>query len=194
MSASTTAKHRLFVIRHGATEWSRSGQHTGHTDIPLLPEGESQARATGELLADHEFALVLTSPLQRARRTCELVGLADQAQVEPNLIEWDYGDYEGITSAEIHQTVPGWTVWTGTVPGGESINDVAARADAVIKRALATDGDTIVFAHGHILRLLTARWCELDPVEGRRFVLDPATLCVLGWEHESRAVLQWNNR
>ena len=132
MSESTTAKHRLFVIRHGATEWSRSGQHTGHTDIPLLPDGEAQARATGELLADHEFALVLTSPLQRARRTCELVGLADQAQVEPNLIEWDYGDYEGITSAEIHQTVPGWTVWTGTVPGGESINDVAARADAVI--------------------------------------------------------------
>jgi len=194
MSASRPAKHRLFVIRHGATEWSRSGQHTGHTDIPLLPEGEAQARATGQLLADHEFALVLTSPLQRARRTCELVGLADQAQVEPNLIEWDYGDYEGITSAEIHQTVPGWTVWTGTVPGGESINDVAARADAVIKRALATDGDTIVFAHGHILRLLTARWCELDPVEGRRFVLDPATLCVLGWEHESRVILQWNNR
>lgn len=194
MSASRPAKHRLFVIRHGATEWSRSGQHTGHTDIPLLPEGEAQARATGQLLAAHEFALVLTSPLQRARRTCELVGLADQAQVEPNLIEWDYGDYEGITSAEIHQSVPGWTVWTGIVPGGESINDVAARADAVIERALATDGDTIVFAHGHILRLLTARWCELDPVEGRRFVLDPATLCALGWEHESRAILQWNNR
>jgi probable phosphoglycerate mutase len=194
MRASRPAKHRLFVIRHGATEWSRSGQHTGHTDIPLLPEGEAQARATGQLLADHEFALVLTSPLQRARRTCELVGLADQAQVEPNLIEWDYGDYEGITSAEIHQTVPGWTVWTGAVPGGETIEQVAARADAVIERALAADGDTIVFAHGHILRLITARWCELDPVEGRRFVLDPATLCVLGWEHESRAILQWNNR
>ncbi len=194
MSASRPAKHRLFVIRHGATEWSLTGQHTGHTDIPLLPEGEAQARATGELLADHEFALVLTSPLQRARRTCELVGLANQAQVEPNLIEWDYGDYEGITSAEIHQTVPGWTVWTGAVPGGETIHQVAARADAVIERALAADGDTIVFAHGHILRLLTTRWCELDPAEGRRFVLDPATLCVLGWEHESRAILQWNNR
>ncbi len=194
MTAPTTAKHRLFVIRHGATEWSRSGQHTGHTDIPLLPEGEAQARATGQLLADHEFALVLTSPLQRARRTCELAGLADQAEVEPNLIEWDYGDYEGITSAEIHQTAPGWTVWTGAVPGGETIHQLAARADAVIKRALATDGDTIVFAHGHILRLLTARWCELDPAEGRRFVLDPATLCVLGWEHECRAILQWNNR
>ena len=176
MSASGSAKHRLFVIRHGATEWSLTGQHTGHTDIPLLPEGEAQARATGELLADHEFALVLTSPLQRARRTCELVGLANQAQVEPNLIEWDYGDYEGITSAEIHQTVPGWTVWTGAVPGGETIHQVAARADAVIERALAADGDTIVFAHGHILRLLTTRWCELDPAEGRRFVLDPATL------------------
>jgi len=194
MSASTTAKHRLFVIRHGATEWSRSGQHTGHTDIPLLPDGEAQARATGELLADHEFALVLTSPLQRARRTCELVGLADQSEIEPNLIEWDYGDYEGITSAQIHESVPGWTVWTGAVPGGETIDQVAARADAVIERALTADGDTIVFAHGHILRLLTARWCELDPAEGRRFVLDPATLCVLGWEHESRAILQWNNR
>jgi probable phosphoglycerate mutase len=194
MSPSTIAKHRLFVIRHGATEWSRSGQHTGHTDIPLLPEGEAQARATGALLAGHEFALVLTSPLQRARRTCELVGLADQSEIEPNLIEWDYGDYEGITSAQIHETVPGWTVWTGAVPGGDTIDQVAARADAVIERALAADGDTIVFAHGHILRLLTARWCELEPAEGRRFVLDPATLCVLGWEHESRAILQWNNR
>ena len=194
MSPSPIAKHRLFVIRHGATEWSRSGQHTGHTDIPLLPEGEAQARATGALLAGHEFALVLTSPLQRARRTCELVGLADQSEIEPNLIEWDYGDYEGITSAQIHETVPGWTVWTGAVPGGETIDQVAARADAVIERALTADGDTIVFAHGHILRMLTARWCELDPAEGRRFVLDPATLCVLGWEHASRAILQWNNR
>jgi probable phosphoglycerate mutase len=194
MNSTPAMKNRLFVIRHGATEWSRSGQHTGHTDIPLLPEGEEQARATGALLADHEFALVLTSPLQRARRTCELVGLGAQAEVEPNLIEWDYGQYEGITSAQIHETVPGWTVWTGTVPGGDTIDQVAARADAVIERALAADGDTIVFAHGHILRLLTARWCQLDPAEGCRFVLDPATLCVLGWEHESRAILQWNNR
>ncbi|NCY15330.1 MAG: histidine phosphatase family protein [Actinobacteria bacterium] len=187
-------RHRLFVIRHGATEWSRTGQHTGHTDIALLPEGEAQARATGALLAGHEFALVLTSPLQRARHTCELVGLGAQAQVEPNLIEWDYGEYEGITSAQIHQTAPGWTVWTGAIPGGETIEQVAARADAVIERVLGADGDCIVFAHGHILRTLTARWCELDPREGRRFVLDPATLCVLGWEHDSRAILQWNSR
>jgi probable phosphoglycerate mutase len=191
---SSTHRNRLFVIRHGATEWSRTGQHTGHTDIPLLPEGEAQARATGALLANHEFALVLTSPLQRARHTCELVGLSKQAQIEPNLIEWDYGDYEGITSAQIHETVPGWTVWTGAIPGGETIEQVAARADAVIARVLAADGDCIVFAHGHILRTLVARWCELDPTEGRRFVLDPATLCILGWEHDSRAVLQWNSR
>ena len=188
------SRNRLFVIRHGATEWSRTGQHTGHTDIPLLPEGEAQARATGALLAGQEFALVLTSPLQRARHTCELVGLGAQAQVEPNLIEWDYGEYEGITSEQIHRTVPGWTVWTGAIPGGETIDAVAARADAVIDRVLAADGDCIVFAHGHILRTLTARWCQLDPCEGRRFVLDPATLCVLGWEHDSRAILQWNNR
>lgn len=189
-----TSHNRLFVIRHGATEWSLSGQHTGHTDIPLLPEGEAQARATGALLADHEFALVLASPLQRARRTCELVGFGDRAVIEPNLIEWDYGEYEGITSAQIHETVPGWTVWTGEIPGGERIEQVAARADAVIDRVLAAEGDAIVFAHGHILRTLTARWCELDPVEGRRFVLDPATVCVLGWEHDSRTIQRWNTR
>lgn len=191
---SAPSKNRLFVIRHGATQWSVTGQHTGHTDLELLPEGEDQARATGVLLADHEFALVLTSPLLRARRTCELVGLGAQAQIEPNLIEWEYGEYEGITSAEIHRSVPGWTVWTGVIPGGETIQQVAARADAVIERVLSADGDCIVFAHGHILRTLTARWCGLDPVEGRRFVLDPATVCVLGWEHESRAILRWNNR
>lgn len=190
----SATRNRLFVIRHGATEWSRTGQHTGHTDIPLLPEGEEQARATGALLAHERFALVLTSPLQRARRTCELVGLGAQAEVEPNLIEWEYGEYEGITSAQIHRTVPGWTVWTGAIPGGETIEQVAARADAVIERVLAAEGDCIVFAHGHILRTLTARWCELDPCEGRRFVLDPATLCILGWEHDSRAILQWNSR
>ena len=192
MSAST--HHRLVVIRHGATEWSRSGQHTGHTDIPLLPEGEAQARATAALIAGQEFALVLTSPLQRARHTCELVGLGTQAQIEPNLIEWVYGEYEGITSAQIHGTVPGWTVWTDAIPGGESIEQVAARADAVIERVLAADGDCAVVAHGHILRMVTARWCQLDPIEGRRFVLDPATLSVLGWEHEARAILQWNCR
>lgn len=184
----------LYVIRHGETEWSLSGRHTGRTDLPLLPEGEQQARATGELLAGQTFALVLTSPLQRARRTCELVGYADQAVVDDDLMEWDYGDHEGITSAQIRQHDPGWTVWTGAIPNGETIDQVAARADRVIARAHAADGDTIVFSHGHFLRVLTARWCELNPVEGRRFVLETATLSQLGWEHEYPGVQRWNAR
>jgi probable phosphoglycerate mutase len=186
--------HDLYVIRHGATEWSVDGRHTGLSDIPLLPEGEEQARATGTLLAGHEFALVLTSPLKRARRTCELVGFADQAVIDDDLLEWDYGDYEGVTTAQIREHDPGWTVWTGPIPNGETIEQVQARADRVIARARDADGDVAVFAHGHILRVLTARWCELDAVEGRRFVLQTGTLCQLGWEHEYPGVLRWNAR
>jgi probable phosphoglycerate mutase len=197
-SASPTspppARHDLYVIRHGATEWSVNGRHTGRTDLPLLPEGEDQARATAKLLTGHAFALVLTSPLQRARHTCELAGLGDQAVVDDDLLEWDYGDYEGVTSREIQDHDPGWTVWTGAIPNGETLEQVAARTDRVIARARAADGDVAVFAHGHVLRVLTARWCELAPVEGRRFVLDTATLCQLGWEHDSPAVLRWNAR
>jgi broad specificity phosphatase PhoE len=184
----------LYVIRHGATEWSVDGRHTGLSDIRLLPEGEEQAKATGTLLAGHEFALVLTSPLQRARRTCELVGFADQAVVDDDLLEWDYGDYEGVTTAQIREHDPDWTVWTGAIPNGETIEQVQARADRVIARARAADGDVAVFAHGHILRVLTARWCDLDAVEGRRFVLQTGTLCQLGWEHEYAGVLRWNAR
>lgn len=186
------AGHDLYVIRHGATEWSVDGRHTGRTDLPLLPEGEDQARATGRLLAGHRFALVLTSPLQRARRTCELAGLAEHAIVDDDLREWDYGTYEGLTTTEIGEQVPDWTVWTGCCPSGETIEQVAARADRVVARARAASGDVVVFAHGHILRVLTARWCELDPVEGRRFVLQTASLCQLGWEHGSPGVLRWN--
>jgi broad specificity phosphatase PhoE len=184
----------LYVIRHGATEWSQSGRHTGLTDLPLVEAGEDQARATGQLIAGHPFSLVLTSPLQRARRTCELVGLGEQAEVDPNLLEWDYGDYEGVTTATIRETVPDWSVWSGACPNGETIDEVAARADKVIARVRDVDGDVAVFAHGHILRVLTARWCDLAPVEGRRFVLDPATLSVLGWERENAAILRWNVR
>ena len=184
----------LFVIRHGATEWSKNGRHTGTTDLPLLPEGEDQARATGELLTGHRFALVLTSPLQRARRTCELVGLGDQAEIDDDLHELDYGDYEGITTAQIRETVPGWTVWSHPCPGGETLDQAATRVDRVIARARAADGDVAVFAHGHILRILTARWCELPPVEGRRFVLHTATLSELGWERDDPAVILWNSR
>jgi probable phosphoglycerate mutase len=184
----------LYVIRHGATEWSRNGRHTGTTDLPLLPEGEDQARATAQLVADHDFALVLTSPLQRARHTCELVGLSAHAEIDEDLRELDYGDYEGITTAQIRETVPDWTVWTHPCPNGETLAEAAARVDRVIARAQAADGDVAVFAHGHILRILTARWCRLDPVEGRRFVLHTATLSTLGWEHGEPAVTLWNSR
>ncbi len=184
----------LYVVRHGATEWSRSGQHTGRTDLPLLAEGEDQARATGSLLANIDFSLVLCSPLQRAQRTCELAGLLDRAVIDTDLQEWDYGDYEGVTTTTIRESVPGWTVWSGTCPNGEAIEQVSKRADRVIERVRNESGNVIVFAHGHILRILTARWCELDPVEGQRFILDPATLSILGWERETPAVRQWNSR
>ena len=193
MSATTTFP-LLYVVRHGATEWSTSGQHTGRTDLPLLPEGEEQARQTGALLQGIDFSLVLCSPMSRAQKTCELVGLRDQAVIDDDLHEWDYGDYEGVTTQTIRESVPGWTVWNGTCPNGESIEQVAMRADRVIGRIRAESGNVIVFAHGHFLRVLTARWCELDPIEGRRFVLDPATLSILGWERETPAVRQWNGR
>jgi broad specificity phosphatase PhoE len=184
----------LYVVRHGATEWSESGQHTGRTDIPLLPEGELQAQETSKLLSDIDFSLVLCSPLQRAQRTCELAGLRPDAVLDNDLFEWDYGDYEGLTTATIRDTEPGWTIWSGTCPNGETIQQVSARADRVIERVRSQSGNAIVFAHGHFLRVLTARWCELAPVEGQRFVLDPATLSLLGWERETPAVLRWNSR
>lgn len=186
--------NQAWLVRHGATEWSRDGRHTGRTDLPLLPEGEDEARAAGKLLQGLDLSLVLTSPLSRARRTCELAGLGDEAVVDDDLQEWDYGDYEGFTTAQIRRTVPGWTVWTGPCPGGETPEQVGARADRVIARVLAADGDVALFAHGHLLRVLTARWCELDPTEGRRFVLETATVSQLGWEHEYRAVRLWNGR
>jgi len=184
----------LHLVRHGATEWSASGQHTSRTDIALTADGERQARDLVPMLEGLNVAAVLCSPMQRARRTCELAGLSDRAEVDDDLREWNYGDYEGVTTATIRTTVPGWTVWTGTCPGGESIAEVAARADRLIARVRATAGDTIVFAHGHVLRVVAARWCELDPLEGRRFVLDPATLSTLGWERETPAIRRWNTR
>jgi broad specificity phosphatase PhoE len=189
-----TGRPHLFVIRHGATEWSKNGRHTGITDLPLLPEGEDQARATAKLVAGHEFSLVLTSPLQRARHTCELVGLGEQAEIDDDLRELDYGSYEGITTAKIRETVPDWTVWTHHCPGGETLEQAAVRVDRVIDRARSAGGDVAVFAHGHILRILTARWCDLDPIEGRRFVLHTATLSELGWERDDPAVILWNSR
>jgi probable phosphoglycerate mutase len=183
---------RLFVVRHGETEWSRAGRHTGRTDLPLTPEGERQAIALVPRLAGSRFALVLTSPLRRARDTCRLAGFGDVARVEPDLAEWDYGSHEGKTSSEIDGQHPGWTIWTGPVPGGETPGQVAARADRVIAAAVAAGGDALLFAHGHLLRVLAARWLGLEPAEGRRFGLDPATIGILGHERAARVVRMWN--
>jgi len=186
--------HELVLVRHGATEWSVSGRHTSRTDVPLTDEGRAQARAVGVALGGRRFAAVLVSPLARARETCALAGYGDQAQVVDDLREWDYGDDEGRTTVEIRAERPGWTVWTGDLPGGETLTEIGARADRVIERASAIDGDVALFAHGHILRVVTARWCGLDPDQGRRFLLETGTVSVLGWEHEYRGIRRWNGR
>jgi broad specificity phosphatase PhoE len=182
----------IWLIRHGETEWSRSGAHTGRTDIPLTAEGRERAAAIGRYLAGRRFALVLVSPLERARETCRLAGYGDIAQVEPNLREWDYGDYEGRTTAEIRKAVPGWSLWKDGVPNGETVQQVAARAEAVIARALAADGDVALFAHGHVLRILAARWIGLPPDAGRLLALDTASVSRLGYERETQVITRWN--
>ncbi len=182
----------LWLIRHGETAWSLSGAHTGRTDLPLTPEGERKAGALGPKLAGHDFKLVLTSPLQRARRTCELAGFGAAAQMEPNLMEWDYGEYEGRSSADIHRDRPGWDPFRDGFPGGETIEQVAARARAVIERALHADGAVALFAHGHILRILAACWLELAPEAARCFFLGTAGISTLGYEHETHVIQRWN--
>jgi probable phosphoglycerate mutase len=184
---------RVVLIRHGQTEWSKTGRHTGRTDVPLLEEGSGQARRAGALLRAHGFATfsqVLTSPLSRAADTCALAGFKGEA--DPDLMEWDYGEYEGLTSHEIRETQPGWTLWDDGVPGGERASDVGRRADRVIEKVLGQEGDTLCVAHGHVLRVLAARWLGLPPVAGRLFLLFPGHLCILGWEREYPAVELWN--
>lgn len=182
----------LYLVRHGQTEWSRDGRHTSVTDLPLLPEGEQVARGLSARLAGVDFVQVLTSPRQRARRTAELAGYAD-ATLDEDLVEWAYGDYEGITTAAIRERVPGWSIWTGPVPGGETAAQVGERLDRVVARARAAAGPTLVFAHGHALRALTARWLGLPVAEGRLFRLDTATVSVLGEERGQPVVLRWNS-
>jgi broad specificity phosphatase PhoE len=191
---SSLAGPDIVLIRHGETEWSRTGRHTGKTDVPLTDEGRRQAEVLGAHIRGHEFALVLTSPLSRARETCAIAGLGEQAEIDERLAEWDYGAYEGVTTAEIRETVPGWTVWTGGCPDGESAEDVGRRADGVIERVRAVEGDVALFAHGHILRVAAARWLGLPPDGGRLLALDTATLCVLGYERETAVVARWNLR
>ena len=183
---------KVFCIRHGETEWSLNGRHTGVTDIPLTDNGRRLAERLAPALARERFDLVLVSPLQRARETCALAGLADQAVVEPALMEWNYGDYEGLTPAEIRQSRPDWLVFRDGCPGGETPEQVGARADRVIARARAAGGDVALFAHGHILRVLGARWIGLEPVGGARLLLDTGTICILGYYREEPAIDEWN--
>ena len=182
----------IWLLRHGATEWSRNGRHTGTSDIPLLPEGEQEAKALAPILAGHQFSKVLVSPLQRARRTCALAGLGEQAEICEDLREWNYGIYEGITTPEIRQTVPGWSVWSHGCPEGEDAAAVTQRCERVIATVLELEGDVALFAHGHILRSLAGTWIGQGAVGGKHLVLGTATTSVLGFERENRALLRWN--
>ena len=180
------------VVRHGQTEWSEDGRHTGRTDVALEERGREQARALAGPLGAVGFTLVLTSPLSRASETCVLAGFADRAEPTDDLLEWDYGDFEGRTTSEIREERPGWTLWADGVPGGETAADGGRRADRVIERARAAGGDTLCFAHGHVLRVLASRWIGLPPMGGRMLVLDACALGVLGWEREVPVIERWN--
>jgi broad specificity phosphatase PhoE len=186
------ATPEVWLVRHGETEWSAAGKHTGSTDLPLTEAGRDAARAVARVLRRHTFVAVLTSPLRRARETCELAGLTAEADVVDDLREWEYGDYEGLTTAEIRESRPGWTVWRDGCPGGESADDIGARADRVVERLRGIDGDVAVFAHGHLLRVLGARWCGLSPEDGAALALDTAGLSRLGWEREQPVLRLWN--
>ena len=190
----TDALPVVYLARHGETAWSRSGQHTGRTDLPLTEHGEEEARRLGQSLRGLKFAKVFCSPLQRAVRTCELAGFGAAAERDPNLVEWDYGEYEGRRTVEIHGERPDWQLFRDGCPGGESVSAIGARADEVVRRLRAVEGNVLLFSSGHILRVLTARWFGLDPAAGKYFLLSTATLSALGYEHElSEPVIRlWN--
>jgi broad specificity phosphatase PhoE len=183
----------IVLVRHGETEWSRSGQHTSRTDLPLVEEGRERAEALRPLLAGWDFSLVLTSPLRRARETCELAGFADRASVCEDLREWDYGDYEGLTTPQIREERPSWNLWSDGCPGGEQPEEVGARADRALERLRSGGGDALAFAHGHIFRVLAARWIELSPAGGARLALRAGAICVLGFERDTQVVQRWND-
>ncbi len=183
----------IILARHGETEWSRDLKHTGRTDIPLTDRGRAEAEHLGRALAGRSFARVLSSPLQRAVETCRLAGLGDQVELTDDLLEWDYGEYEGITTAEIRRERPDWYLWRDGCPGGETAADVGRRVDRVIAELRGLEGDAVLFAHGHVLRVLTARWLRLGPECGALFKLDTGTLSTLGFERETPVITRWNS-
>jgi probable phosphoglycerate mutase len=186
---------KVYLVRHGETAWTRSGQHTGRTDIPLTERGERDARDLGARLRGLTFAKVLTSPLQRARRTGELAGFGESAEIDPDLMEWDYGDYEGRRTSDIRAERPGWRLFEDGCPGGETLAEVSTRADRVIARVRALEGDVLIFAHRDILRILAARWVALPGLEARRLYLETASLSVLGYDHDldEPVIRLWND-
>jgi broad specificity phosphatase PhoE len=188
-----TPRPVIVLARHGETEWTVSGQHTSRTDIPLTANGRRQAGRLRERLATLQPAVVLTSPRLRSIETCRLAGFGDVVQVCDDLAEWDYGDYEGHTTAEIRTKVPSWTLWRDGVPNGESASQVAARADRVIEHVHQVDGTALAFSHGHFLRVLAVRWLELRPDNGRLLAMTPASVSTLGWEREQRVISLWND-
>jgi broad specificity phosphatase PhoE len=184
----------IVLVRHGETEWSRAGKHTGRTDVPLTEQGRREAEVVGAALRERQFELVLTSPLARAADTCRLAGFGDVAVRRDELREWDYGAYEGRRTVDIREERPGWTLWSDGVPEGETAAEVGARVDRVIAELRGLAGDAALFAHGHLLRVLTARWLGLEPTAGRLLALDAGTISVLGYERETPVIRLWNDR
>jgi broad specificity phosphatase PhoE len=184
-----------FLARHGETEWSRDGRHTGRTDLPLTPQGERNAQRIRERLAGLVFVKVLTSPLQRAKRTCDLAGFGEVAEVDPDLVEWNYGDYEGIRTVEIHKKRPDWALFRDGCPNGESPVDVGTRADRVVARIRAIKGNVLIFSSGHFLRVLATRWLGLEPLIGKYLMLDTASVSALSYEHDlsNPTIKFWND-
>lgn len=194
MAHSPPAERHVWLVRHGETEWSKAGRHTGRTDVPLTAIGRQQARLLGRRLAGHAFQLVMTSPLSRAAETAKLAMITPQPVADDDLREWDYGAFEGRTTADIRKELPGWTIWQGPWHGGETADDISARADRIVARLRSPeiDGDVAVFAHGHLLRVLAARWLGLPAATGGRFELSTATVSTLGWERENATIELWN--
>ena len=184
---------KIYLIRHGETEWTLSGQHTGSTDIPLTKNGENQAKLLGDRLRGHAFQTILASPLQRAQQTCAIAGLLKTAQIDPNLVEWNYGDFEGMTSAQINKMQPNWSIFSNGAPNGESVADIGKRADKVLAKIQSLHGDVALFSHGHFLRALAARWLQLPAQDGRLFALFPGSLSILGFEKNTQVLFLWND-